>query len=314
MSMCSYSPAETIELVSRLGARKGRARGDKVFLGAVSAGCMLGLAAGGSLLVTAVPWYAENAPGVVKLLMAIIFPIALVLIMLTGGELFTGSTMFTGVAVIHKRLHFTKMLLHWFYCFWGNFAGCLFVMTIFIGYAGVFDKEPYRSQVISMVTAKQLDPQWHQIFIRGIGCNWLVCLGIFLGLQGKDGFAKIVGMYSPISVFVLLGFDHVAANMFFIPLGIWLGTPGLSIGLYIWKGMIPVALGNVLGGTIFCGGYYYYMFIYGQPDIMLDGLYYHDIIAMEQGTLQTLQASAGKSGEVNNLSGNSTNIELRESQ
>jgi len=132
-SMVAYTPAETIELVSRAGARKGRARPDKVFLGAVSAGCMLSLAAGGSLLVTAIPWYIENAPGLVKMLSALIFPVALVLIMLTGGELFTGSTMITGVAVLHRRLPIPKMLLHWFLCFWGNFAGCLFVMSIFMG-------------------------------------------------------------------------------------------------------------------------------------------------------------------------------------
>ena len=128
----AYTPAETIEIVSRLGARKGRGRPDKAFLGAMSAGCLLALAAGGSLIVTAIPWYAENAPGLVKLLCATVFPMALVLIMLTGGELFTGSTMITGIAVLHGRLPIGKMLLHWFLCFWGNLAGCLFTLAIFI--------------------------------------------------------------------------------------------------------------------------------------------------------------------------------------
>ncbi|KAK0632749.1 Formate/nitrite transporter-domain-containing protein [Immersiella caudata] len=310
-SMVAYTPAETIELVSRAGARKGRTRPDKTFLGAVSAGCMLSLAAGGSLLVSAIPWYIENAPGIVKMLSAIIFPVALVLIMLTGAELFTGSTMITGVAVLHRRLPIQNMLLHWLLCFWGNFAGCLFVMSIFMGYGGIFDHEPYRGQVIAFVTAKQLDPQWHQIFIRAIGCNWLVCLGIFMGMQGKDVVSKVTGMYMPIFIFVMLGFDHVAANMFFIPLGIWLGTPGLSIGLYIWKGMIPAAVGNMIGGTVFCAGYYYYMYLHAEADIALDGTYYATQARLEEGTMSTSTLQGGQNGE---MSGNTTSVDLKSGQ
>ncbi|KAK4454544.1 Formate/nitrite transporter [Podospora aff. communis PSN243] len=300
--MSAYTPTETIELVSRTGARKGRARADKVFLGSMSAGCLLGLAAGASLMAMAVPWYAENAPGMVKLLCACVFPMALVLIMLTGGELFTGSTMFTGVAVLHKRLPIKNMLLHWLLCFWGNFAGCIFVMFVFMAGGGIFEQEPYKGQVISFVTAKQLTPQWHQIFIRGIGCNWLVCLGIFMGMQGKDVASKAVGMYIPIFVFVMLGFDHIAANMFFIPLGMWLGTPNLTIGLYIWKGMVPVALGNLIGGTIFVGGFYYYMFVWGEPDIAVDGAYY--TARLEEGNLDTSTSSATLQSNNPEVSGN----------
>jgi len=155
------------------------------------------------------------------------------------------------------------------------------------------------------VTAKQLEPQWHQIFIRAIGCNWLVCLAIYMGMQGKDVVSKVMGMYMPVFVFVLLGFDHVAANMFFIPLGLWLGTPGLTIGLYIWKGVIPAAIGNMIGGTVFCAGYYYYMYIYGEPEICLDGTYYQPA-RLEEGTISTLQF--GKSGEI---SGNTTSVDLK---
>ncbi|KAI1812143.1 Formate/nitrite transporter-domain-containing protein [Poronia punctata] len=302
-TMISYTPQETIELVSRNGVRRGNMRPDKTFLGAVSAGCMLSLAAGGSLLVTALPWYAENAPGICKMLSAIVFPIALVLIVFTGGELFTGSTMITGVAVLHGRLPVKNMLMHWFLCFWGNFAGCLFVMAIFMGYGGIFDHDPYKSQVITFVTSKQLTPHWHQIFIRAIGCNWLVCLAIYMSMQGKEVVSKVVGMYTPVFVFVLLGFDHVAANMFFIPLGLWVGTPGLTIPLYIWKGIIPAALGNMIGGTVFCASYYYYMFIYGEPDIMIDGVYYRHVDLarvqgrMEEGAVTTIRATPEQSGD-----------------
>ena len=146
------------------------------------------------------------------------------------------------------------MLYHWTFCFFGNLAGALFVMAIIFGCkhsilltkqqrpqltipdGAVFDDDPYRANVIAFVTEKQIKPQWHQIFLRAIGCNWLVCLALYLGVQAKDLASKVIGIWFPIFCFVALGLDHVVANMFFIPLGIWLHTPGLDVGLYIWKG------------------------------------------------------------------------------
>jgi formate/nitrite transporter len=118
---------------------------------------------------------------------------------------------------------------------------------------GVFDAEPYRAEVIAFTTKKQVIPAFHQIFLRGIGCNWLVCLACFLGIQGRELVSKVAGIWWPIYAFVSLGLDHVVANMCFIPLGIFQGTPGLTVGLYIWKGIIPAGLGNIVGGALFCG-------------------------------------------------------------
>lgn len=112
------------------------------------------------------------------------------------------------------------------------------------------------------------------IFLRGIGCNWLVCLGCFFGMQGRDLTSKIVGIWWPIFAFVSLGFDHVVANMFFIPMGIWVGNPELSVGLYVWKGIIPALIGNILGGGLFCGAYYWYMYLYEQEAPLIDGVAY----------------------------------------
>lgn len=184
---------------------------------------------------------------------------------------------YTTVAVLHRRLSLVRMLLHWFLTFWGNLAGSLFVTaiifkcrlslntypTVILSAAdivmslspdgGIFDAEPFKSEVISFVTKKQITPTFHQIFLRGIGCNWLVCLACYLAMQGRDLTSKVVGMWWPIFAFVSLGLDHVVANMCFIPLGIMQGTPGLSVGLYIWKGIIPAGLGNIIGGALFCG-------------------------------------------------------------
>ncbi|KXX72852.1 putative formate transporter, partial [Madurella mycetomatis] len=266
-NLAAFTPAETAELVSRAGVKKGNTQPHKVFLSAVSAGCLLSFGCSVSLTTLATPWYQENAPGLIKLVGGAVFPLGLVMVVLTGADLFTATTMYTMVAVLHCRLSVRKMLLHWFLCFFGNLAGSLFVMAIIMGYGGVFDATPYREEVMAFATKKQITPQMYQIFFRGIGCNW-PCT------QAKDLSSKVIGMWWPIFAFVTLGLDHVVANMFYIPLAIWLHTPGLSVGLYIWKGIIPATLGNMLGGSLFCGVYYWYMYLLGQAPVRIDGTEY----------------------------------------
>jgi formate/nitrite transporter len=117
----------------------------------------------------------------------------------------------------------------------------------------VFSTDPFKSAVQTFASKKQVTPDFHMVLLRGIGCNWLVCLACFFGMQGRDLASKIMGIWWPIFAFVSLGFDHVVANMTFIPLGIFVGTPGITVGLYIWKGIIPTLIGNILGGAVFCG-------------------------------------------------------------
>lgn len=280
-STVAYTPAEAIELMSRIGARKGRMRPDKIFMSAFSSGCLVSFASASALITTAAPWFQENAPGLIRMISGLVFPSGIVMILLSGGELFTGSNMvglpalngkqtikgltkhaqITGVSFYHGRLPIQKLLLHWLLCFLGNMAGALFVMAVIVGCmyhrrlgiasirndddlltknlwldGGVFDNEIFRNQAIATATSKLLVPSWHQIFLRGIGCNWLVCLSCYLGLQGKDLTSKAVGMWWPIFAFVTIGLEHVVANMFFIPIGIFLHGPGISVGLYVWKG------------------------------------------------------------------------------
>lgn len=119
--------------------------------------------------------------------------------------------------------------------------------------SNAFAADPFKSQVIAFATKKQVTPDFHEIFLRGIGCNWLVCLACYFAIQGRDLTSKIVGIWWPIFAFVSLGLDHVVANMTFIPLAIWLDAPLITARLYIWKGMIPTLLGNIIGGGVFVG-------------------------------------------------------------
>jgi formate/nitrite transporter len=137
--------------------------------------------------------------------------------------------------------------------FLGNLVGSLFVVIVIFGHGETFSAEPYRAEVIAFATSKQVAPNFGMILMRGIACNWLACLACFLGMQGRDLASKITGIWWPTFAFVSLGFDHVVANMTFIPLAILLGAPEITVALYIWKGIVPTLLGNIIGGGLFCG-------------------------------------------------------------
>lgn len=169
---------------------------------------------------------------------------------------------YTAVAALDRRITIWKMLIHWFLCFWGNLAGSLFLMAIVFGCmckftlstrvdltdlcvfldGGVFEADPFLSAVQTFVHKKQVVPAFYQIFLKAIGCNWLVCLACYLGMQGRDLASKVIGLWWPIFAFVSLGLDHVVANMFIIPMGIWLNTPDVTVALYIWKGTVSISL------------------------------------------------------------------------
>ncbi|CAG7931396.1 unnamed protein product [Penicillium olsonii] len=259
MHSMTLGAQEVTEILATVGAQKGNMRLDKIFLSAVSAGCLLAFACGTVLSTNATPWFQENAPGLMRTISALVFPYGLCMIILTGADLCTGSFMFTTIAALHRRLSWTKMLIHWAVTFLGNLAGSLFVVAIIFGYGDVFSADPFRSAVISFATKKQVAPSFHTVFLRGIGCNWLVCLACSSGFQGQELASKVIGIWGPTFAFVSLGLDHVVANMTFIPLAIWVGAPEITVSLYIWKGIIPTLLGNIIGGGLFCGTYYWYM-------------------------------------------------------
>lgn len=110
------------------------------------------------------------------------------------------------------------MLLHWFITFWGNLAGSLFVMAIIFGYGGGFSQPVQHARVVAFATAKAIKPAWHQIFLRGIGANWLVCLAAYLSFMGREYSSKVAGIWFPTFAFVCAGFDHAVyyTSLFFL--------------------------------------------------------------------------------------------------
>jgi len=164
------------------------------------------------------------------------------------------------------------MLRHWALTFLGNLAGALFIVGVIIGHGGVLSTPALTKEVFAIATAKSITPAWYQIFLKAIGANWLVCLACFLACCAREFFSKVVAIWWPVFAFVLLGLDHVIANMFYMPMAIFLGHPTLTVGYYIWHSMIPAALGNILGGSLFVAVVYWYLFLIGDTNpITIDG-------------------------------------------
>lgn len=140
-------------------------------------------------------------------------------------------------------------------------------MAIIIGYGGVLtDIAAYKTETINFAIQKAQLPGWHQIFLRAIGANRLVCIAVFLSISAREVGSKIIAIWFPTATFVALALDHVIANMFFIPIGIWNGAP-FGVGYYIWKSLIPTTLGNMIGGGLFVGAIYWYLYLTGEGNV-----------------------------------------------
>jgi formate/nitrite transporter len=168
------------------------------------------------------------------------------------------------VSTLHKKTTWINLLISWAVSFCGNFAGCLFFQYILVYHAGLLTAEPYRSFTMRYAEIKG-NTEWHQLFLRGIGGNWLVCLALWMGTSARDLNSKIVGIYLPVWLFIAVGYEHSIANMFTVQMGMILGA-NLSVGRYIWNVLIPVTLGNIIGGGLFVGVIYWYLYLMKQTD------------------------------------------------
>ena len=123
-------------------------------------------------------------------------------------------------ALLHRRVTVKDLAISWFVSFFGNLAGSLFFMALITGYGGVFQESPeYQQAAVRVATQKAQQPGWHQIFLRAIGANWLVCFSVFISISSREVVSKIIAIWWPTATFVALALDHVVANMFFIPMG-----------------------------------------------------------------------------------------------
>lgn len=181
---------------------------------------------------------------------ACIFPAGLAMVVVAGSELFTGNNLMI-ISAMEKRITPKQLLLAWFVVYLGNFAGSVFVAALAVG-GGTFDGI---FETLLAAAAAKTDLAFGEAVLRGILCNIIVCTAVWMTAAAKNAGDKVLVLYLPIMVFVLAGFEHCVANMFYIPAGLFAAarygrTPeGLTWGAFFLKNLLPVTLGNMLGGV-----------------------------------------------------------------
>ncbi|MGL5682253.1 MAG: formate/nitrite transporter family protein [Marinifilaceae bacterium] len=204
------------------------------------------------------PGIAAENPGIIKLFMGAAFPIGLIMIVLAGGELFTGNCAYFIPNIMNGRQAWKVAFRNWAMVWSGNFIGALFFAVFMVYLTGISHYEPWKEGFMSIAIAKTSNP-FVVTFLKGIGANWLVCLAMWLGMSAKDTVGKIFGIWGPVMTFVAIGFEHSIANMFFIPLAMFEGASITITDLFI-KNLIPATLGNIVGGAVFIGMLYWYVY------------------------------------------------------
>lgn len=185
-----------------------------------------------------------------------VFPVGLILIVLAGAELITGNLMSVSMAYYAKKITLGSLVHNWVWVTLANLVGALFVAYFFGHVVGLTEMGPYLDKTVAIAQSK-VDHTFLETFVSAIGCNWLVCLAIWLAYGADDFIGKIAGIWFPIMAFVAIGFQHVVANMFVIPAAIFAGQ---MTWVDFIGNIIPTFLGNVVGGAIFVGLLYWYVY------------------------------------------------------
>lgn len=180
-----------------------------------------------------------------KLASATIFPIGLTMVLLAGSELFTGNCLFL-MPLLRRNITAGHMLRNWVSVYLGNLLGSVAVAFLVVQ-CGALDGIA-EAAVAAAVTKAALP--FGVALLRGVLCNFLVCLAVWMAFCAQSAGGKVVSLFGPIFLFVLCGFEHSVANMYYIPAGIFLAENGEVTWLSLWQNLLPVTLGNMVGG---CG-------------------------------------------------------------
>lgn len=245
-----YSPAEIVDVTIQKGIEKGKASFLTLSVLGFAAGMFIGLA--GIAFIRAMGTMPAQWGSLVLLIGACVFPFGLICLLLAGGELVTGNMMVVSMALFAKKITLYEWVRNILIVLIFNFIGAFFV-AYFLGYLSGALQGDFVERTIIVAQGRTKDT-FLQAFLSGIGCNILVCTGVYLNFASKDMIGRIVGIWLPVMGFVISGFQHLVANMFIIPAGILVGG---ATWAGFWQNMIPVFFGNLVGGAGFIAFLYF---------------------------------------------------------
>ncbi|GAC96647.1 formate/nitrate transporter [Pseudozyma hubeiensis SY62] len=221
----------------------------KRFVKGILAGFLL--STGGMLvqIMSANPWFATNAPGLLKIMQGAIFPVGLCMIVLLQADLVTGEMAVFLMSTVKRKVPYWAFLYGWTITFVGNLVGALFYAAFLVHFSSLYTPA-MNTGAANGADAKVSAINFRELWLRAIGCNFLVCVAVFQASLAKDVVSKVVASWFPIFVFVAAGFEHVVANMFLINAALMTRKTNFSVGEYIWKSIIASFLGNIIGAAL----------------------------------------------------------------
>ncbi len=271
--MSAREPQEMAEAAVATGAKKVDRRWDRVLLSSFLAGAYI--AFGGLVAITISSGLDPGTWGTLPTLFTgAAFTLGLVLVVIAGSDLATGNMMLVPLSAMQGKVDMSGVARNLLLVLLGNLLGAVFVaffLAVQTGVIGLADADPGTSAALtherlaSIALDKSSEHTAWQTFLRGVGCNWLVCLAVWMSLAATTVSGKILAIFFPIMAFVAMGFDHVVANMFFLPAAIFSGVPDIT-----WSDVgvnwLLAGTGNLVGAVIFVSTSYWYLFLKDKPD------------------------------------------------
>ena len=273
-----HSPKENAQHYIHVGVAKTKLPIEKMLVLGILAGIFIALAGVGATIASA----TIASPSLAKLMSAAVFPVGLAMVVIAGSELFTGNCLII-IPVLEKEVRLRDMFKNWCFVYVGNFIGSILIaaLTVYSGTFSLFSDEAAANLIKTAVTKVSLT--FSDALLRGILCNLIVCIAVWMAYAAKDVLNKIGALYLPIMLFVLCGFEHSIANMFYLPAALFAsrnvgyvvaytsiaGAPhigALSWGSIFVKNLIPVTIGNIIGGVVFVGIGYWFAYLH-DPEI-----------------------------------------------
>lgn len=260
------SPEQIAKNYVEIGVGKVRLNSAKAFILAIIAGIFISAAG----IASSAAVVSVEAASVAKLISALLFPAGLAMVVVAGSELFTGNCLLI-IPLMEKRVRIGGVVRNLVVVYLGNLAGSL-MFTILLAYGGVFSlfDDGLAAACVSTAVLKCNIP-FSQAFIKGILCNIFVCIAVWMSFAAATVPGKIAGLYFPIMLFVLGGFEHCVANMGYISNGLFakmlydIDAPSLTWSAFFIKNLLPVTLGNITGGVA-VGLAYWFVYLHRKKE------------------------------------------------
>ncbi len=267
MNKSMLTPAEVTDYVESMGIKKANNKTVQTLLLGVLAGAFIALGAYGASVAS----HSVDNVGLQKVVAGIVFPVGLILVLICGAELFTGNSLLS-VAWAEKKITTKQMLKNWILVFIGNFIGAILI-AVLINAAGLLNTGNLGGYVIK-VAATKANLSFGSALASGILCNIIVSLSVWGSYAAKDVTGKVLIVFFPIFTFIIAGFEHCVANMYYFSIGLLSKMNPIFVEsshvapekleqlniIGVFKNLLPVTLGNIIGGSVLIGLTYWFIY------------------------------------------------------